>query len=134
MSKDLKPCPFCGGKTTIASPEIKTILSNIPSIPLIKCQKCGAVVSFDNGLCNAGCVHGDWTPVVDAYNTRYERTCHVRQTGCATGICSACGGEYQASITTNEPPDYVMGSLYCPNCGAKVVSNYEQGDVYVPLL
>jgi Lar family restriction alleviation protein len=41
MSKDLKPCPFCGGEV-----EAKMGLGDIACIT---CDLCGAVVSFRGG-------------------------------------------------------------------------------------
>lgn len=61
--------------------------------------------------------------VIECDGIRYtpEQTCKIEQTGCATGICSSCGIEFNASVVTNDPPDYVTSARYCPNCGAKVV-------------
>lgn len=45
----LKPCPFCGGKV-----KVKIVKNNFynEEVYFIKCQKCGAVISFDNHTCN----------------------------------------------------------------------------------
>lgn len=69
-------------------------------------------------VCAGGC---DLADITECEYYSAERTCYVKQTGYATGICSACGAEFNASVVTNEPPDHVRPALYCPNCGAKVV-------------
>jgi hypothetical protein len=52
---ELKPCPFCGG-------EVKKYNR---LLIFIKCQKCGATISFDNDVCNRAP-----TKAVKYYNTR----------------------------------------------------------------
>lgn len=46
-------------------------------------------------------------------------TAEMQQTGYATAICSRCGVEFQGSICSNEPPDYVVPLERCPRCGAR---------------
>ncbi len=44
MMKELKPCPFCGGKAK-ATRGFRNVL-------FFKCTKCKVIVSFDNDTCN----------------------------------------------------------------------------------
>ncbi len=50
MTEKLKPCPFCGGKSISCTHGI----TNKPFL-FLKCKNkdCGAVVSFDNDVCNS---------------------------------------------------------------------------------
>lgn len=43
----VKPCPFCGGGIKVTHGFI------CAPFWFFKCQKCGAVISFDNYECNA---------------------------------------------------------------------------------
>lgn len=47
MSKNIKPCPFCGGNAYVSH--------GITGVPFwfFKCKSCHATVSFDNDECNA---------------------------------------------------------------------------------
>ncbi len=46
MSKNIKPCPFCGGNVYVSH--------GITGVPFwfFKCKSCHATVSFDNDECN----------------------------------------------------------------------------------
>lgn len=79
--------------------------------PYAECPSNMMVQHFDDAIEN----------LIEAWNTRHRRTCHVKQTGCATGICSDCGAEFMASVVSNMPPDYVESAHHCPNCGAEIV-------------
>lgn len=57
--------------------------------------------------------------LVDAWNTRYERTCEMELQTCIdpdgnifSFVCSECGVDAYGHVDIG----------YCPNCGAKVVS------------
>ena len=54
---ELKPCPFCGGK-------VKRVIG-IMGLNFFKCQKCGAVVSFDNDYYNT-----HQNEAIEAWNRR----------------------------------------------------------------
>lgn len=49
---ELKPCPFCGGKV-----EFMNLFSPIPMFYCLNYTECGAVVSFDNDVCNREAGH-----------------------------------------------------------------------------
>lgn len=55
--QELKPCPFCGGK-------VRRVIGFM-GLNFFKCQKCGAVISFDNDYYND---HQD--EAIEAYNRR----------------------------------------------------------------
>lgn len=95
----LKRCPFCGGEA-----EIIEVEGNEPETICIQCSSCGVSV------------HHKWLEpevLIDYWNRRAERTCHVIPDGCI-GWCSACGADVFGDPDGNE-------GTYCPNCGARVV-------------
>ena len=107
MAGELKPCPFCGGEAELNESEsVFTYFS-------IWCK---------NENCIAGAVQVkdfDKERLVNAWNTRAERTCKMIPNGdadfAATLACSVCGNvESVYAISADE-------FNYCPNCGAKVV-------------
>lgn len=101
--RELKPCPFCGGKAVVRALTISRSF-------VVFCEDCpiGFLVPYDSE-----------EEAVDAWNTRAERTCHVvknsRKYVLSDGTelfddgCSICNGYIGA------------GENYCSNCGAKVV-------------
>ena len=103
----LLPCPFCGGKAHIW---------NSGYFYNGKCYKCGCTLSGNGYVTEA--------EAIEAWNTRAERTC------CMTdrGECSECGAYIVRAWT--EVHDFngdmkridLRSHNYCPNCGAKVVS------------
>ena len=106
---ELKPCPFCGGTTRLTHGDI--IAS---PIAIFKCRKCGAVVSFDEPVCNAGATNNDDTPAIKAWNNRYEPSCQKvpgkMKYGTRMPKCSNCGQSLGDDRWN-----------YCPKCGFKVV-------------
>lgn len=123
MSKELKPCPFCGGKVTA--------IETYPGRGEIYCGKCDIVM----GSCEAMTAE----ELTRAWNTRVEpitlmspittvsegepqtyvplRTCRNVLAGkIAFFRCSECGEE--SDVHTFEGGPHVN---YCPGCGAKVV-------------
>lgn len=44
---ELKPCPFCGGRVTLMN-----LVTPIKMFYCTNYKDCGAVVSFDNDVCN----------------------------------------------------------------------------------
>lgn len=111
MSEKLKPCPFCGGEASI---KIHDYFDDT-RLYTPKCK------------CGAGIVEVFYTEeeAIAAWNTRYERTCQMAYyepcsgdeyypTECYT--CSECNN----TVFTGKP-------RFCPNCGARVLSEEEQG-------
>lgn len=105
MSVELKPCPFCGHAATMEVHDSNTVIS------------CG-------GYCEDVSTYGSMAyPMSDeeavrAWNTRYERTCHMVPDETASWAmagpavyCDACGSAYPAAIQMR----------YCPSCGARIV-------------
>lgn len=66
MTENLKPCPFCGSKVTLMS-----LSTPIQMFYCNNYSRCGAVVSFDNDICNreAGNKHK-----IRAWNRRDGKT------------------------------------------------------------
>ena len=100
-----KECPFCGAKHDDGH-------ENECFIPM----STAVIVNIANG--NPPLYSTE--QLTEAWNTRYEPTYKIIPTYCATGICSACGVEFTASIVNNQPPDYVEPARYCPSCGVRV--------------
>ena len=100
MADELKPCPFCGGEASI---RIHDYYDGV-RLFMPKC-KCGAGIVA---------VFRTEEEAVAAWNTRAERTCHMKQDGMFL-VCSECGV-------------VLMGNpRYCSRCGARVLSEEEQG-------
>lgn len=97
MTKELKPCPFCGGEDGKHSEDCYIIMSqenvsfvNLHHKPMYACEELG-----------------------EAYNTRYKRTCNMVAPNSETmpyPRCSACG-----------VPMLNTPNRYCAQCGAEVV-------------
>lgn len=108
----LKPCPFCGGEAD----EYEGEYGNG-----IYCMECGAMVGEPIHLGFNVAERVSYEQAVDAWNTRAERTCKtVNVNGYAFRFeCSLCGYVaivHNCEVRLDELPNY------CPNCGAKVVS------------
>ena len=100
MSYELKPCPFCGGEPVVCGYPDEFMV-------YVKCSKCGAM---------SGLVQATEEKAAENWNRRHERTCRNEATGPEVIFdCSECLASF-----VNEPID--GGWSYCPNCGAKVVS------------
>lgn len=103
----LLPCPFCGGEAQVA----RTAAGYWAAY----CEEpmCGSVGNFKTEA-----------EAIDAWNTRAERTCRMTD----RGECSECGAYIVRAWT--EVHDFngdmkridLRSHNYCPNCGAKVVS------------
>ena len=114
---ELKPCPFCGGEAELTGFEAPEYW--------VWCPNCKA--STDAHTCKQ--------PAIEAWNTRVEtvfvtgtttvtdtpqityvreRTCKLKATTVGWS-CSACHVVSWQTVTKPKPN-------YCPNCGAKVVS------------
>ena len=61
---EIKPCPFCGGKV-----ELMNLVTPIKMFCCLNYKECGAVVSFNNDICNreAGVKHK-----IKYWNKRYK--------------------------------------------------------------
>lgn len=93
MTNELKPCPFCGGEAFLYD----------RLHPYVECSDCVAATAFHETIGQA----------IESWNTRAERTCHVKPlplSGLTEFECSKCQGAIR------------QFSNYCPHCGAKVVS------------
>lgn len=92
--EELKPCPFCG------STNLKQ--GYVITAPVIECGNCHAISPN----------HIDKTEedIIEAWNTRYERTCHASDLYDNVFECSECGCMDTDGIRN-----------YCPDCGAKVI-------------
>lgn len=121
--EELKPCPFCGGDVELST-------YNNGEGYVIECKN----HEWSRQLSHASDIAGDidmvsWglgddarNALIEAWNTRAERTCKMTKKGPEYVLggwfeCSECGVVY--------PPcndDISAWALqYCPRCGAKVV-------------
>ena len=112
LMRELKLCPFCGGEPD----EYEGDYGNG-----IYCMKCGAMVGEPIHLGFNIAERVSYGQAIEAWNTRAERTCHrVDVNGYSFRFeCSLCGYVaivHNCEIRLDELPNY------CPNCGAKVVS------------
>ena len=112
---DLLPCPFCGGEAVFqeyTGRAVEVALANRCDVPaMIKCERCGAMVSFNTGT------RSTRRDAADAWNRRVERTCHyVYDKEICAWRCSECGGL--------EPVGYHV--RYCPDCGARIAEEVNE--------
>ena len=99
---DLKPCPFCGGEAKVFhySSAIRDEVWR---------------VVCDRPFCAQGPDGYTEAEAIAAWNTRDVETCeNVDDHKTVWFICSVCGYTQKLSRTRS----------YCPNCGAKVVSEW----------
>lgn len=108
---ELKPCPFCGGEAELRD-------DGEAGYPYyVQCVECGGMTD--------GYLHADRPfGAIDAWNARAERTCRIENTN-GEWCCSCCG----EAVGSDDPwcELFTNGNAielwnYCPNCGAKVVS------------
>ena len=141
---ELKPCPFCGGEAMVDGPE-EHIAPGIGISYSVFCSNDDCYLGrmdspgFYQWLHEAAAawntraavtpeqfaqaVHGGraWEPV---------RTCRweLVKRGTVYDVygCSACGYEYAEPVTDGGVLVSIGDASYCPNCGAKVVSECER--------
>ena len=90
---ELLPCPFCGGEAGI--------YEEIPGGYIIQCHECCGQIGIMTKQ-----------RVIAAWNSRAERTCKRVVRDGWLWDCSICGYRSGTGHLYN----------YCPNCGARVVS------------
>lgn len=98
---ELKDCPFCGSNAVV--------VNNSGAGMYAYCKSCDAIgthVPYDEDNRTAT------LEAIEAWNTRYQPTCHWERTDRCTWTCSNCGVETEVLY---------QYWLHCPVCGAKVV-------------
>lgn len=122
MSKNLKPCPFCGSKNVVVCPDPADQRDH-----MVMCNDCGA--------CGPACSHAE--KAIKLWNRGARRTCYVCETHrpislrqiLISKICSECGHVFgymeQRPVFSGYEETMMFGNVdvpnYCPQCGAKVV-------------
>ena len=115
---ELKPCPFCGEAAR---------LLEYPFGDIITCDnvRCPATVSISRE--HAFRDHQEQNLLIEAWNTRAERTCHDSNNRSNAWQCSECGATMLLMFDDFGEPTFSVDGVadvphYCPNCGAKVVN------------
>lgn len=131
---ELNPCPFCGGEVSIETYENpmpytndtgKTLWRDEPEGYVIECKNhkwsnSKHPLAGDLALYSWDTSEESKSALIEAWNTRAERTCEMVYEPDDPSIhygkwtCSECGHWWMY-------PSYDMsGANYCPDCGAKV--------------
>lgn len=122
MTKELRPCPFCGG-------EAKAFFCEESGTYDVQCQQCGALPFL--GRKRGSGRFKSMDDVIAAWNRRAERTCRPEVCDDGAGAwgvyCSECGYRFAGPHGKREVPEHMatrrdIMPCYCPSCGAKVVS------------
>jgi hypothetical protein len=104
----LRPCPFCSSGWLYETRRN----GYCDETPTMFCNSCKAVVTWEQ-VEEEGVNDETKAFVREHWNTRAERTCqNADDHKTVWFICSVCGYLQKLSLTRS----------YCPNCGAKVVS------------
>lgn len=128
MSKELKPCPFCGGEALMEAIDFDDYDYTKPSevIWWVRCSVCGAETDEYSGLDEAEAA------AIKAWNGRAERTCHIVATWKDSDFvndwnykCSECGCFIPVDERDIKTGEVFRAANYCPTCGAKVVKEGE---------
>ena len=118
MANELKPCPFCGNKN------VRRIPTNGFPAAIVCCAS--------HGGCGATSGWHYYTEPEKDWNTRAERTCEIVR--CETGEpaeydcdevlwhCKSCHEEVAIYAYNENGDTWADKPTFCPNCGAKVVS------------
>lgn len=113
MSEELKPCPYCGGPAKHALEAVHFTSRKSEFWHIYTCKWCGARTD----------VFEDDEMAAAAWNNRAERTWRSKRT-CRNAVTTGIAGRFECSecgwIEADEP-------IYCGGCGAKVMSEEEQG-------
>lgn len=100
---ELLPCPFCGGEAGI--------YEEIPGGYIIQCHECCGQIGIMTKQ-----------RVVEAWNTRHERTCKlIRQEVELPESLKDCDIEINVYECSECGEPAFSNYNYCPNCGARVV-------------
>ena len=108
---ELMSCPFCGGEAQMGVNKESTVREYF--VGCVNCHIRLYKVGYKRFYTEA--------EAIAAWNSRAERTCYIehvkRGALCDVWRCSYCGYDYAESVSE---PSIIQN--YCPNCGAKVVS------------
>lgn len=124
---DLKPCPFCGGDVKLKADDsggysIECGNHEWPKERFTQ-EIPGQTIAADVLMCSWGQGEEAKQALIEAWNTREERTCKPTEEDC----CPICGEDlvrcnvgigFFGGAVELDPPIY---HNYCPSCGAKVV-------------
>lgn len=134
---ELKPCPFCGGEVSIETYENpmpytndtgKTLWRDEPEGYVIECKNhkwsnSKHPLAGDLALYSWDTSEESKSALIEAWNTRAELTCeNVKGDDCLSFECSKCHGGFSTDPTASASGWDTRSFMYCPNCGAKVVS------------
>lgn len=115
----LKPCPFCGARSSIGNgPRLTDFESLHRRIYEVHCEQCTATINrwFDSE-----------EEAAEAWNKRAEPLGRWINENADTIECSNCHHVFDDSILLNaDEKTFWNYPKYCPNCGAKMDGGGEQ--------
>lgn len=131
--EELKPCPFCGGKASVIDHHnddgsvsvgcADDTCLGFSGLGWLYKTEAEAIAAWNTRAACDDCQMGG-VPATEENMARYgwvkERTCRIETRvidGIEEDFCSACGNEVARYYRPH----------YCPACGARVVSEEEQG-------
>lgn len=138
----LRECPFCGGEAVMMHDEWTVLIHGREEYRHDWYVGCDPRRPFGcrGSLYNMETGFDTEDEAISAWNTRAERTCHADlNAGRNAVVCSECGSsmllesweeliDWGGNVLINTFKTYP----YCPNCGAKVVNENKQVEVWQP--
>lgn len=117
---ELLPCPFCGGEARL----VYALDEGTKQITYtVMCMSCSTAIFRPRMSVFEWDAYDTEEEAADAWNTRHVETCHDKNgfdesLGFECTVCRTMVDSYMQTTCSDKREQF----NYCPNCGAKVVS------------